>query len=305
MRLRIPWVLDIETVSNADDVAELAVHPSTDRALSVRGPFFNRLVLRRMLSMFQTDDKPLPGFRGRDDMHRSIEQEKLRRTLDALADSKDFDRALLRPAIGFVAGGGDETLDDAMAGICLVLARLFHEGAEDGAQIWENAQIVASSVRPLSPRGLAHRLLGRDATARRQILSAVGDHPNGLHAIAITTANIAETLHKMRALSDEIKTGAAVSPRSPDRFWLLVRTAPETLFRHVRATLSLPTSGSILTRDALILLRARKAQTSEPVLGYEFMSAGWSACPAASYVVALCWCIWTSAQTDAAGGGPA
>ncbi len=301
MRLRIPWLLDIESVTKADDVAELAVHPSTDRALEVRGPLFNRFVLRRMLSAFQTDGNPLPGFRGRNDMPRSMEQERLRRSLDKLSNEKNFDRALLAPAIGFVAGGYGK-LDDAMAGICLVLARLFDQKAEDGKQLWDNAQIVATSVRPLSSRGLMHRMLGRDATARRQILSAVGKNPNGLHAIAITTANIAETLKKMRALNDEIRRGATKNPQSPERFWLLVRTAPETLFRHVKATLSLPTSGSILTRDALILLHARKAQASEPVLGYEFMSAGWSACPAASYVVALCWCIWTAAQDEAAGG---
>lgn len=298
MRIKIPWLLDIETVSEARDIVELAQHPSLDRDLEPKGPLINRIMLRRILSTFHAQGKPLPGFRGKDDAERAIAQTQLQSKLDKLAKKAAFDSELLKPAIAYVAGTAGQDIDKAMAAICHVLAGVFNKESANinGGELWEHAQVVQASVQPLSARGFYYRFTGKNISARDSILASVNDEPNGLHAIAITTPNIVESLLKMNALSANHLPPRAINTDTPDGFWLLVRMAPETLFRKVRATVSLPTSGSILTRDALIMLRPRKAQRAEPTLGYTFMADGWSACPASAYVPAMCWFIWTHAQ---------
>ena len=42
MRIRIPWLIDVEMVSSAKEVEQLVDHPSLDRDFDQDGPLFNR-----------------------------------------------------------------------------------------------------------------------------------------------------------------------------------------------------------------------------------------------------------------------
>lgn len=303
-RIKIPWLIDVVTVSDARDVQALGTHPSLERNLERTGPLFNRLLLGRILSTFQVDEQPLPAFRARSDENRQVLQEDLRRELTVIVDNQAIDNELLKPAAEFVAGRGDR--DEAMEHVCRLLALTFDpQGVASAGGLWRDAQIISAAVRPFSVRGFFYRLTGQHHAARGRILKAVAGKPNGLHAIAITTANIAETLEKLRTRYVAVAAGDRSMHAGLASLWLHVRTAPETLFRRPKATMSLPVTGDLVTTNTLILLRARKGQRAEPPIGYAFMAQGWSSCPAAGFVQQMCWQIWQIAneEKDTAGTG--
>src|SRR5215218_11266792 len=81
-RYRIPGLVDLTMVSEAEEIRALAASPALDRRFLRRGPLVNRLIAGRIRRWFQVDGRPIPALAPRDDATRMERQRTLRASLE-------------------------------------------------------------------------------------------------------------------------------------------------------------------------------------------------------------------------------
>src|SRR6478609_4564149 len=107
MRLRIPGIVDLATVSERAAVREAAANPSLDRQFIPSGPLINRLLLSRVCRAMTVDGKRLPSIAPREDPERSKGQAALQRRLDGLSGGNIADSETLQAIADAIRGKAD------------------------------------------------------------------------------------------------------------------------------------------------------------------------------------------------------
>ena len=70
-RIRIPGLVDLLRVSDAEEIRALNAEPCIDRNFIARGPLINRLIVARIRRWFRISGQFLPSLARRDDAARS------------------------------------------------------------------------------------------------------------------------------------------------------------------------------------------------------------------------------------------
>src|SRR6187401_3053419 len=107
MRLRIPGIVDLATVSERAAVREAAANPSLDRQFIPSGPLINRLLMSRVCRALTVDGKRLPSIAPRDDRERAKSQIALQRRLDDAAKGNIVDNETLMTLVEAIRSNAD------------------------------------------------------------------------------------------------------------------------------------------------------------------------------------------------------
>jgi hypothetical protein len=291
-RIRIPFVIDVMRVSDAETIGGLARDPRLDRAYEKTGPLFNRLLAWRLMRVFCIDNVSFPTMRARGDEERRANQEALAVKLREAAIPTDVLLADIEPLVAYVRGSG--SLETTGAALQALIGRHFNPDYAPSAQLWAAAVRFDATARSSNPlRWLLSAITGILNADRRILADAVGRDPIAVHATGIAVHNIVASLERMRAChADPIRRtaldgiGAATACLS----------APASILRQAKRVADVP--GGSLTPGSLVTFELAAAADRTLDRRVAFQSAAWSACPASDFVFKLLILIWSRARAQ-------
>ena len=306
--ISVPGLASLLIVSTAREIDDLIDHPRLDRAFVGEGRLVNRFLVAGLLRQTRHRGETLDAFRPRDDDGRRERQRTLFARLDRLSELDRWPSAPVAEMARYVVDGRHRNaaraaLAFAVTGPFLNQEQLPSDDAYQpfGRRLWRLHRRTARARSPLSPVGMAYRLLGVDRRARAAILGLVNGDAYGLHAVEITLANADAILERMRVAMRDGVTGTFLSPS--ELSWAAIRTAPEVVVRQSEnAETTLPHVSARVPPRTLVLLQMRAGLKADAASGYEFASAHWSACPARRYVMGLFAAVARTAVDLARGG---
>lgn len=283
-RIRIPALLDLLILSEAEEILGAADHPALDRGPLPHGPLLNHLIAGIPQQILKAPGGSLPAALPRGDAARAEAQHALAARLSAPApwdeDSLDAVAAWLR--------GRKPPLGPACQQL---VGRLFVPDFRARQGTWHAATVLQ---RALTNPGL--RLLwtvtGEISRAQQILSEAVGGDRSGVHAIGIAVHSLVRAVERLEAVWADPTLRAMVSNAGALGHAV---SAPDTVLRHANAYADLPGGAGGIAPGTLVLFRldAEANRLADPRLA--FLSESWSACPASSLVPRLLAEIWARA----------
>lgn len=286
--MRIPLLLDLQTLRGADAVRSGADSALLDRRLENRGPLINRLLARRLRSTLCTDDGRLPSALPRDDPGRLAAQQALSERLDALP--RICDDETLDSLAAAVRGDPHARAIGALAQ--QAVGRLFARGYIGDADSWQAALDFDAGVRGGIFKLLWLRISGRLRRARRLLAERVGGDRSGVHGTGIAVHTLAGVLERMAELWRASPAGQR--PPVSDAIALCLRPPG----RAVRQAVASGSAGASVRAGTIVLFELDKAFEGAGERDLVFLSPFWSRCPADQAVVRLLTETWTRAEAQ-------
>ena len=289
-RFRIPALVDLITVSDPAQIADLAEDPRLDREYVMRGPLINRIVTGRIRKVLSLDGKPLPSVAPRGPERPAPAQSALEARLNPIAAALGASDPSVQALARYVRGEGPPSAAGQLAQEAV--GRLFAPDFKGDAQSWAAAQVLDQAPRTFNPFLLVWwSLTGAVAKARRLLADKVGHDPSGVHGVGVAVHNFVPAFSRMRALWAEPSARNRLTPEAAAAQCLV---APQQVVRQ-------PTkSGAALAGDfsdaTLILLQLGAANARSPSPETAFMTQTWARCPAHAWVPALLAAVWRAAQ---------
>ncbi len=293
MRLRIPALLDLLTVSDPDTIADLGDDPRLDRRFGGEGPLFNRLVTGRILKALSIDGEPLPPVAPHGPARPKPAQAALEARLGPIAASLGADDPSVARLAGYVRGDGPESSIGPIAQ--QAVGRLFRADYVADASSWEAAQVLDQAPRTFNPALLLRwAFTGAVPKARRLLADKVGGDPSGVHGTGVAVHNLVAGFARMRALYADPSSRRRLTAEAAAAQCLV---APQQVAR--QSTGAGPTRAGELGPATLVLLRLEAANTRAPGASMAFMSQSWARCPAHAWAPALLAAVWRAVEGDA------
>lgn len=293
-RLRIPGLVDLLRVDEANAIETLAHDPRMDRRYVTRGPLLNRIILKRIRRVLSLDGAPLPPVAPRGTVRPLPAQAGTERWLDGLVEA-----GLTGPDVAALAewlrGRGDMPV-----GILAqqAVGALFARDYRADKASWAAARVLGRAPSDFNPvRLLLWGVTRRVARARDLLAGKVLGDPTGLHATGVAIHNIVSGLEAMRAQwrNPEARGRLSVSAAVAKAV-----VAPAQVVRQPVEAGTGP-AGAFGT-DTLVLLRLQTANAQDPGYDTAFMDGAWSECPARRWVPALFAAVWRRALADEGAG---
>ncbi len=286
-RIRIPWLIDVVSVSTPDAIRAVAPHPTLDRGLRPAGPLFNRFVTGRLRFTLSTGRRPLPTILRRDDTDRAAAQAALTDRLTPAEPERLLDEETVAALSGFVRGEGGEVgpLTQQLVG------RLFDADYQATGETWAAAkrlQRAAESNNPLTH--LLRVIIGSIYRAQRTLSDAAKGDPSAVHSTGIAVHNLVDAMEGLAKLYREADDRASVSTAEA-----IARTlvGPRTIVRqadgHADSLVGPLRPGTLVT----FAIREAGQRSLDPRI--TFMRGGWSECPAHRVVPAMIAAVWSQA----------
>jgi hypothetical protein len=293
MRLRIPALLDLLSVSDPETIAELADDPRLDRKYGGGGPLLNRLVTGRILKALSLDGEPLPPVAPHGPARPKPAQAALEARLDPIAATLGPNDPSVARLAAYVRGDGPDTSIGPLAQEAV--GRLFRADYVADSASWEAARVLDQAPRTFN---LA-LLLWWAATsavpkARRLLADKVGGDPSGVHGTGVAVHNLVAGFARMRALYADPSSRRRLTTEAAVAQCLV---APQQVAR--QSTGAGATRAGELGPATLVLLRLDAANTRAPGARMAFMSESWARCPAHAWAPALLAAVWRAAEGDA------
>jgi hypothetical protein len=302
-RLRIPFLLDLVTVDEPEDAAEMNVHPHVTRTFTwdgaQQGPLINRERQHRVLDVMEADGRLLPVFTGREDSERAKSQRELTRRLSDLADGGGWTAEDIGELSGYVRG--DRNTDRAGVVVQRLLGRLFDPSYTASLESYRAARLIGDWMQVGMLRAWWWVASGKLGAAREEVWKRANYDPHCIHATAIAVHNIVDSLARMAALrndpsrrerlSDETILGQCI--KAPPR--LLRRSVDKVDVAFLRKP---------IPKHALVVFDLQAMHEGSTDTGLAFLEGEWSQCPAHRFVPALLLAVWRAATSDdkASGG---
>lgn len=289
-RIRIPGLVDLLRVSDAEEIRALNAEPCIDRNFIARGPLINRLIVARIRRWFRISGQFLPSLARRADAARSDSQQGLARSLDPARHALWTDAQIERLAdfVGSKADPDSDAAEDMAVVVQEIVGRLFdQEYAADRAS-WRAAELIDRFRDGVSPVQIIWLITGRLRHARDLLVERARDDRWAMHGTAIGLHGIVHALHRMRTL----RAAPEAASLSDDAMLARCLDPPMQVPRTVEAVLSTPVTADRLRPGALVLLQLRAAAQRAPGPEMTFMQSRWNACPAQAFVIELLKAVW-------------
>jgi hypothetical protein len=289
-RFRIPALVDLFTVSDPAQIADLASDPRLDRQYVNKGPLLNRIVTGRIRKVLSLDGKPLPSVAPRGSERPTPAQAALEARLNPIAAALDAADPSVQALARYVRGEGPASAAGPLAQEAV--GRLFAPDFKGDAQSWAAAKVLDQAPRTFNPFLLIWwSLTGAVAKARHELAKKVGHDRSGVHGIGVAVHNFPPAFSRMRALYADPSARRRLTPEAAAAQCLV---APQQVVRQpTRAGASLAGEFGDAT---LILLQLNAANARSPSPEMAFMTQTWARCPAHAWVPALLAAVWRAAQ---------
>ncbi len=225
MRLHIPALLDLLTVSDPDLIADLADDPRLDRNYGGRGPLINRIVSGRVRKALSLNGEPLPPVAPHGPERPKPAQAALEARLNAIAAALGPGDPSVEKLASYVRGEGPDASVGPLAQEAV--GRLFSADYKGDARSWAAARVLDQAPRSFNLLLVFWwAVTGAVAKARHLLADKVGSDPSGVHGTGVAVHNLVTGFSRMRALGRSRRPPAA-HPRSGRR--AMPRRAPAGL----------------------------------------------------------------------------
>ena len=289
-RLRIPAIVDLITVSDPAQIADLATDSRLDREYVSRGPLLNRIVTGRIREVLSLDGRPTPSAAPRGPARPLPAQAALEAQLNPIAAALDASDVSVQALARYVRGEGPASAAGPLAQEAV--GRLFAPDFKSDAASWAAAEVLGQAPQTFNPFLLIWwGLTGAVNKAKRLLADKVGHDPSGVHGVGIAVHNFVPAFSRMRALWADPAARGRLSPEA---------AAAQCLFAPVQVVRQPTKAGASLAGDfsdaTLIRLQLRAANARFPSQETAFMTQAWARCPAHAWVPALLAAVWRAAQ---------
>ncbi len=290
MRLRIPALVDLLTVSDPGLIADLADDPRLDRNYGGRGPLVNRMITGRIRKTLILDGEPLPPVAPHGPERPRPQQAALEARLNAIAASLGEGDPSVGKLARYVRGEGPDSSVGPLAQEAV--GRLFSADYQGDARSWAAARVLDEAPRTVNlALVIWWALTGAVAKARRLLADKVEGDPSGVHGTGVAVHNLVAAFSRMRALWADPAARRRLTPEAAVAQCLV---APQQVVRQpTEAGLTLAGEFSAGT---LVLLQLDDANARAPSAATAFMTQSWARCPAHAWAPALLAAVWRTAQ---------
>ncbi len=290
-RTRLSGLVDVVRIDDPALIATLATHPALDRAYEPIGPWFNRVLARRIIANFTFPKGLAPTMRAKDDpVRQQVQAELYARLSSPDLATQDWHKAGVAALVDYLHGRLDH--DGMGAEMQQLVGRCFDPSYQATADTWLAAQEFDGAARATSPFAWASDAITGTRKAALTVLSeaAAGD-PAAIHATGIAVHNLVAAMKRLhRAFHDPAQRDSLDAPRALS----LSLAAPASVLRQVKEAFDLPPFGT-LERGTLVVFQLEDAIRESRDRRIAFMLSGWSACPAEGFAGDLISRIWTAA----------
>ena len=290
--IRVPFLVDVTLVDDPRTIDGLEADDRIDRAYADRGPWYNRVLQRRLVSHLRLETEVLPAFRPRDDAARAETQRALAQrlgqlTVDALADDPDV-AAVAR----WVREGATDEPADVGPLVQQFAGRLFNPDYTGDAASYKAARTIDRFVRSGPVGGAWLSLSGRVSRALHLLSRRAGGDAHAVHATAIAFHTMVVAVSRMRAIARTPGRGGRAREENIVGQCLV---PPEAALRTVSASLQTIHRRKPLQPGALIVYRLADAFGERADVAGTFRSGAWSECPAHGLVPNFLRAVWRRA----------
>jgi hypothetical protein len=287
LRLRIPNVVDIVLVSDAEQIAWLNQHPAVSRPIDPTRSWLHRLLDRRSRTDLSVDGKPLPMFQPRSDERRSERQKALYAAFETLRGLPGDERDLIADYLS-----GRKQLAEIGVVVQQWCGRLFSDRYRSTHETYEAGRLLAGWASAPPWRTIKDRLDGTLARAKAVLATAAGNDLHCVHGTSIGMENVARTIRKLRKASLHPEKQQIL----PDDILRECLVAPPLVLRGCDDVVGAPFLDHPLTQRSLIVFLVARAFAASGDIDIAFLSDSWSACPARRVVPEMLRTAWRTAH---------
>lgn len=198
-RLRIPGLIDVITVDDANEITAVNLDSRIDRKFDLRWPILNWLILKRSLLVLALEGERFPTMVSRDSATRASAQTKLGATLDAKTSGVRLGPKELEDLACWLRG----ERSDSQLGIYVqqLAGQLFSPTFVATEESWKAAKILVAAPHLSNWLKLIWWFLtGKVRRAKRILAGMVNDNLSAMNGIGIASHNIVNILIKMKAI---------------------------------------------------------------------------------------------------------
>ncbi|QMV18809.1 hypothetical protein GOB94_09035 [Granulicella sp. 5B5] len=292
-RRRIPGLIDLFEVSDANEIKALARDPHLDRKFETPTCPINWLLLKRSLEVLSFGRHRFPTMMPREDAQRVSRQQELWNTLTEKAAAIKSGPAELEPLADWVRGVGS----DAQLGILVqqLLGQLFSSRFVATEESWNAAKTLVSAPRSKNfPLMLWWFVGGKVRRAKRLLAGLVNEDLSAVNAIGIAVHNVVKSLRHMRDLYSNVELRSSLSAEAAAEQCLF---APVSVYRQATAAGQL--GDCPYSRHSLFVLSIGEAAQQPEGRSLVFMEDSWSRCPANLWVPGMLQGVWDRACLSA------
>jgi len=286
-RTRIPWLLDMVTITDPVLMQWLETMPEIDRVPTGSGPLINRILQSRIARRFRTDRGiSLPAFAGRQDAARDQAQRALEQRLTRQGRTKESEAAF-RALVDHVRGTTALNPEHLGAAVQELIGRLFIPDYAASPQTFRDALLLAKWPKRLW-------WLPNLERARKRLWQAANNDPQCIHGTVLavhTLISAIENLSQVLAVTGVKKANPAQADAVAARCLL----APVTLGRFTNRELVLPHFARPLPAGTIIQYKLRNMQAGSCDTALALASNQWNRCPAHDLVPKLLAELWREA----------
>ncbi len=293
--IRVPFLVDVTFVDDARSIDGLDTESRIDRAYGERGPWYNRVLQRRLVSHLRLENEALPAFRPRGDAERAEAQKALAQrleqiTVDALADDPD-----VADIARWVREGATDNPADVGPSVQQFAGRLFKPDYTGDTASYTAARTIDRFVRSGPLCGAWLSLSGRVSRALHLLSRRAGGDAHAVHATAIAFHNMVVAVLRMRAIA---RTPGRDGRASEETIAEQCLVPPEAALRTVSAPVQTIHRRKPLEPGALIVYRLADAFGERADIAGTFRVGAWSECPAHGLVPNFLRAVWRRATEE-------
>ena len=290
--IRVPFLVDVTFVDDPAAIDGFESDSRVDRTYGAHGPWYNRLLQRRLGSEVNVDSERLPAFRPRDDAERIETQKALTKRLQAIT----VDQLAKDPDVDAIARWVRESKTDDPADVGPMVqqftGRLFDPEYIGDAESYEAANTVDGYLRSGPLRGAWMTYKGKVKWAVHVLSSRAGGDAHAVHATAIAFHNMVVAVSRMRTIAQTPGRDGRASEATIAEQCLV---PPETALRTVSEPVQTVQRRNPLKPGALIVYRLADAFGERADVAATFRSGAWSQCPAHGLVPNFLRAVWRQA----------
>ncbi len=291
--IRVPFVVDVTFVDDARSIEGLEADSRIDRTYGERGPWYNRVLQRRLASEVRLDSGMLPAFRARGDAERAEAQKAMAArlgqiTVDTLADDPD-----VADIARWVREGEDDDPGSVGPMVQQFAGRLFNPDYTGDAASYRAARTIDRFLRANPLCGAWLSLTGQVSRAMHLLSSRAGGDAHAVHATAIAFHNMVAAVSRMRTIARTPGRDGRASEQTIAQQCLV---PPDSALRTVSAPVQTAHRRNPLKPGALIVYRLADAFGERADVAATFRSGAWAECPAHGLVPNFLRAVWRRAS---------
>lgn len=279
---------DVVSVDDAVLIRALNNEEHIDRQFRLHH-FLNRFKIRRTLKNLSYKNIRFPHLLPKNDALRIQRHTNLWDLFSAKAAVMRDGVEELEPIAKWIRNEGPQAEPGILAQ--QVIGHFFNPSFMATDETWQAALVFhEDAVMDSLPKWLWWQLLGKAATAKKELAAAVQQDIVAMHGIGVAVHNLVASLHKLKELYND----SSNKNISPDEAVAITLAAPPVVLRQALANGAV--AGCPYAKFTLFLFQLKEANSRGDAKDLVFMSNSWSRCPAEQWIPAVIAGIWTRVQ---------